>query len=96
MKEPLNLDNSQTFNEKIQWLKLYNSTQLKTKLAEILATGFSLVRVDFYDIANHIYFGEMTFTSMSGTGKFEPEYENFKLGQKIKLPEKNKEYTLLS
>ena len=32
--EPLHLDNPQTFNEKIQWLKLYDSTPLKTRLAD--------------------------------------------------------------
>ncbi len=30
----LNLDNPKTFNEKIQWLKLYDSTPKKTKLAD--------------------------------------------------------------
>lgn len=30
----LNLDNPQTFNEKIQWMKLYDSTPLKTQLAD--------------------------------------------------------------
>lgn len=30
----LNLDNPQTYNEKIQWLKLYDSTSLKTRLAD--------------------------------------------------------------
>ncbi len=30
----LNLEHPQTFNEKIQWLKLYDSTPLKTKLAD--------------------------------------------------------------
>lgn len=30
----LNLDNPQTYNEKMQWLKLYNSTPIKTKLAD--------------------------------------------------------------
>lgn len=33
-KSPLNLDNPQTYNEKIQWLKLYDSTPLKTRLAD--------------------------------------------------------------
>lgn len=32
--EDLNLDATQTFNEKIQWLKLYDSTPLKTRLAD--------------------------------------------------------------
>jgi hypothetical protein len=30
----LNLDSPRTFNEKIQWLKLYDSTPLKTRLAD--------------------------------------------------------------
>ena len=30
----LDLENPQTFNEKIQWLKLYNSTPLKTRLTD--------------------------------------------------------------
>ena len=32
--EVLHLDNPQTFNEKIQWMKLYDSTPLKTRLAD--------------------------------------------------------------
>ena len=34
MKKHLNLENPQTFNEKIQWLKLYDSTSEKTHLAD--------------------------------------------------------------
>ncbi len=30
----LNLKNPQTFNEKIQWLKLYDATELKTRLTD--------------------------------------------------------------
>ena len=33
-QQQINLDNPQTFNEKIQWLKLYDSTPIKTKLAD--------------------------------------------------------------
>lgn len=43
------------------------------ELAEILAEGFSHVRVDFYNINGKIYFGEMTFTTSSGMGLFEPD-----------------------
>ena len=32
--ENLNLDNPQTFNEKIQWMKLHDSTPIKTRLAD--------------------------------------------------------------
>jgi hypothetical protein len=34
MGETLDLQNPKTFNEKIQWMKLYDSTQLKTMLAD--------------------------------------------------------------
>ena len=33
-KTPLDFENPQTFNEKIQWLKLYDSTPIKTRLAD--------------------------------------------------------------
>lgn len=33
-KTPLNLDYPKTYNEKIQWLKLYDSTPLKTRLSD--------------------------------------------------------------
>ena len=33
-KTPLNLDHPKTYNEKIQWMKLYDSTPLKTRLAD--------------------------------------------------------------
>ncbi|MDQ5983567.1 MAG: hypothetical protein RUMPE_00591 [Eubacteriales bacterium SKADARSKE-1] len=33
-KSELNLENPTTYNEKIQWLKLYDSTPIKTKLAD--------------------------------------------------------------
>ncbi len=36
------------------------------ELAEQLSKGFPMVRVDFYDIAGRIYFGEMTFYPASG------------------------------
>lgn len=32
--KPLNLENPKTFNEKIQWMKLHDSTPLKTRLAD--------------------------------------------------------------
>ena len=33
-KKSLDLENPRTFNEKIQWLKLYDSTPIKTKLSD--------------------------------------------------------------
>lgn len=57
------------------------------ELSEKLAKGFAHVRVDFYRMDDgKIYFGEMTFSSMSGTGKFEPSSEDERLGAFIHLP----------
>lgn len=60
------------------------------QLAEILARDTIEVRVDFYEINNKIYFGELTFFDASGFGKFEPEEWDLKIGKMLKLPkEKN-------
>ncbi|WP_106475803.1 ATP-grasp fold amidoligase family protein [Phytohalomonas tamaricis] len=40
------------------------------ELALKLAEGFSYVRVDFYIVEEHIYFGEMTFTPTAGLTRF--------------------------
>ena len=55
------------------------------KIAIILSENFSFVRVDFFEIKGRIYVGEMTFTPMSGIGKFEPEEWNRKLGDMLLL-----------
>ena len=40
------------------------------EVAEKLAKPFPVVRVDLYNIAGEIYFGEMTFTSVAGLMNF--------------------------
>lgn len=57
-----------------------------TQLASILSEGFPYVRVDFYVIDNKVYFGEMTFTSSSGTEDIKPESFDKYLTKMIKLP----------
>ena len=77
----------------VKWPRLETNVEKPEQLddmirfSEILSKEFSLVRVDFYLINDHIYFGEMTFTSMSGIGQFTPEKEDLKLGNMIQLPE---------
>lgn len=56
------------------------------KLAAILSEGFAYVRVDFYIIDEKIYFGEMTFTSSSGTEDIVPPSFEEHLSSLIKLP----------
>ena len=56
------------------------------KLAELLSKGTIFLRVDFYEVDNKIYFGELTFYPNSGFCKFIPEEWDEKLGEYIKLP----------
>lgn len=56
------------------------------ELAEVLAKDKIFVRVDFYDVNNKIYFGEITFYPASGLGKFTDEKWDLKLGNWLKLP----------
>ncbi len=57
------------------------------KLAETMARGFPHVRVDFYRMNDgRIYFGEMTFTSATGTCGWSTPEINRHLGRLIKLP----------
>lgn len=84
--------NWKELNIKVKWPRYEKEIPKPKKLnemimlAEKMSKDFAFVRVDFYYVNDKIYFGEMTFTSMSGSGKFEPEIENIKLGNKIKLP----------
>ncbi len=40
------------------------------EVAEKLSKGFPVVRVDLYNIAGRVFFGEMTFTSLGGMMDF--------------------------
>jgi len=58
------------------------------ELASELSKGMPEVRIDFYDINGHIYFGEITFFHYSGYTPFEPEDWDYTFGSWINL-EKN-------
>lgn len=59
------------------------------RCATILCENFAFVRVDFYSVNDHVYFGEMTFTPQGGVGKWEDETQNRHYGDLIKLPPKS-------
>ena len=59
------------------------------ELAERLAKGTYQLRVDFYEINNKIYFGELTFFDSSGFDKFDPDYWDEEIGKWLKLPVDN-------
>ena len=63
---------------------------LLIQLSEKLAEGFSHVRVDFYILNDgSLKFGEMTFTSASGSCKWNPPEQDRIYGDLIKLPAKS-------
>ena len=55
------------------------------ELAQKLSKGIPEVRVDFYDIYGHVYFGELTFYHESGFAPFYPQEWDLKLGQLLDL-----------
>ncbi len=65
-------------------IKPANINKLIT-LAKILSKDFTFARVDFYDIEDKIYFGEITFYPGSGLEAFEPVEWDYKLGEMIDL-----------
>mgnify|MGYP000903546619 CR=1 FL=1 len=56
--------------------------------AEALSEGFPFVRVDFYQVEEKVYFGELTFFHGGGLGNFQPESVDFELGSLLTLPPK--------
>lgn len=59
------------------------------ELAAILSKDIPELRVDFYEVNNKIYFGELTFFDGSGFDKIEPKEWDEKLGEWITLPQKS-------
>ncbi|WP_167699229.1 ATP-grasp fold amidoligase family protein [Faecalicoccus pleomorphus] len=60
--------------------------ELMKKLAAKLSEKMPFARIDFYEINEKIYFGEITFYPASGFEGFIPEAWDLKLGDWIKLP----------
>ena len=63
--------------------------ELMIELAEILADEIPFVRVDFYEVKGHVYFGEMTFYPGGGMENFNPEEWDTTLGEWLELPAEN-------
>lgn len=55
------------------------------ELSRVLSNGFSFLRVDFYEINDKIYFGELTFSPCSGFMPFNPKEYDKVLGSYIDL-----------
>ena len=87
------------FDDKFNHLDLINShpNSIKTiskpkqfnnmiDLANKLSKGYPHIRVDFYEINNKVYFGELTFYHMSGFQPFKPEKWDYIFGEWLRLP----------
>lgn len=59
------------------------------ELASILSKGFPELRVDFYNVGDQIYFGELTLFHFGGLTPFKPEKWDGIFGDWIVLPNKN-------
>lgn len=70
-------------------LKPINFEKMK-ELAVVLSKNIPELRVDFYEVNNKIYFGELTFFDGSGFDKIEPKEWDKKIGDWIKLPQKTR------
>jgi hypothetical protein len=60
--------------------KPHNLSQM-INMAEKLSKGLDSIRVDLYDLDDHIYFGEFTHYEASGLARYEPAEFDFELGQ---------------
>jgi hypothetical protein len=56
------------------------------ELSEKIAKDFIYVRVDWYDVEDKLFFGEITFHHDGGTRPILPEKWDIKLGEKLILP----------
>ena len=69
-------------------LKPTNFKKMKV-FAVVLSKDIPELRVDFYEVDNKIYFGELTFFDGSGFDKIEPREWDEKVGDWITLPQKS-------
>ncbi len=67
-------------------IKRPGSFEKMKELSEVLSKDLRHLRVDLYEINGNIYFGELTFTHLSGLIPFNPIEWDYKFGEWIKLP----------
>jgi hypothetical protein len=62
--------------------------ELMWSLSRKLASNKAFSRIDFYEVGNKVYFGEITFFPTSGMGGFNPPEWDSIFGDLIQLPKK--------
>ena len=68
-----------------EFSKPYSWEKMK-EIAAILSKDIPFVRVDFFEIDNHPYFGELTFFDWAGLRPFDSYETDLRLGELIELP----------
>lgn len=68
---------------------------LMVELAEKLSRNITFVRVDFYDIHDKVYFGELTLYPGSGFEEFIPKSYDYLLGSWLELPKDKNAHTII-
>lgn len=63
--------------------------ELMWSLSRKLASNKAFSRIDFYEVGNKVYFGEITFFPTSGMGGFNPPEWDLIFGDLIQLPKIN-------
>lgn len=58
------------------------------EVSELLSKDFPFLRVDLYEINNHVYFSELTFSPCNGFMPFVPKEKDFEVGRLMQLPNK--------
>ena len=66
-------------------IEIPESLQEMIEYAKILSNGIPFVRVDFYDVNNIVYFGEMTFYPNAGYHKFLSMEQDIEIGAMLDL-----------
>ena len=69
--------------------ELPNKFEQMKLFAGVLSKGTPQLRVDFYEVNGHVYFGELTFFHCSGLVSFKPDKWDYTFGEWLVLPEKN-------
>ena len=80
------LDINHGFARRIPEFDRPQKFELMKTLAKKLSAGIPFVRVDFFDVSNHIYFGEFTFYDWGGLKPFVDYNWDKRLGSWITLP----------
>lgn len=83
------LDIKQKYPHADRLLRKPETFDKMVEFSRTLSKGFPHVRVDFYEVEGHLYFGELTFYHFSGFMPFEPNKWDYIFGEWLKLPEVN-------